>query len=97
MVRDYLAKHPNAGPTEVSRALKEYKIPSGYVSNIKMKLKTSRTVRKRGPSSRMADVSSGRNVIAAAAFIECCGGIEKAREAIGIAEKVARVLEVAID
>ena len=93
LVRDYMDKHPNAGPSEVANALKAYKIPAGYVSNIKMKFKKGSgklARRRRGSGSANA---AGENVVAAAAFIKSCGGIYAARESIEIAQEVARALE----
>ena len=93
LVRDYMDKHPEAGPSEVANALKAYKIPAGYVSNIKMKLKkgSGKPLRqRRGSGSTNA---AGENVVAAAAFIKNCGGIDEARRSIEIAQEVARALE----
>ncbi len=93
LVREYLEKHPNAGPSEVSQALKAYQIPPGYVSNIKLKLKKSSngTVGRRRAAAT-GSANSGENVVAAAAFIQSCGGIAEARQAIEIAQEVARAL-----
>lgn len=89
LVREYMAKHPDAGPSEVANALKAYKIPAGYVSNIKMKLKkgSGKSARRRRAGS------AGDNVVAAAAFIKSCGGVDEARRSIEIAQEVARALE----
>jgi hypothetical protein len=89
MIQDYLAKHPNASPSEVANALKKYKVTGPYVSSIKLKLKKSQQQRH---STNTADASI-ENIIAAAEFIGSCGGVEKALEAFEIAEKVARVLD----
>ncbi len=90
IVRDYMAKHPNASPLEVAEALKAHGISASYVSNIKIKLK--KRTRQR-PSTRTAYTSSDGNVIAAAEFIKSCGGLDEAHEAFEIAQKVARTLE----
>ena len=90
MIRDYMAKHPNAGPSEVAEGLRAHKISVSYVSNIKLKLK--KDTRQR-PSTRTAYASSEGNVIAAAEFIKGCGGLDEAIEAFEIARKVARTLE----
>ena len=95
IVQDYLAKHPNAGPAEVAKSLKEHMISTAYVSNIKSRLKrgTRNKVRKpKGPSTRKLYASADENVIAAARFIKSCGGVEEAVAAFGIAQKVARAL-----
>ncbi len=96
LVQDYLAKHPNAGPAEVAKSLKEHMISAAYVSSIKTRLKrgTRNKVRKlKGPSTRKLYASVDENVIAAARFIKSCGGVEEAAEAFGIAQKVARALQ----
>ncbi len=89
MIRDYMAKHPNAGPSEVAEGLRAHKISVSYVSNIKLKLK--KDTRQR-PSTRH-DASTDGNVIAAAEFIKSCGGIDEALEAFEIAQKVAQTLD----
>lgn len=94
LVKDYLAKHPNARPAEVSKSLKEHKISTAYVSNIKSKLKWgTNKVPKRPGSSADTHTSTVKNVLAAAHFIKSCGGIEEATEAFEIAQKVARALQ----
>ena len=93
LVKDYMAKYPDAGPSEIANALKVYKIPAGYVSNIKMKLNkgSGKPTRHRRVSSSAN--AAGENVVAAAAFIKSCGGIDEARQSIEIAQEVARALE----
>ncbi len=90
MIRDYMAKHPNAGPSEVAEALRALKISVAYVSNVKTNLK--KLTRQR-PSTRTAYASSEGNVIAAAEFIKSCGGLDEAIEAFKIAQKVAQTLD----
>ncbi len=90
MIRDYMAKHPNAGPSKVAKALRAHKISASYVSKVKTKFK--KRTRQR-PSTRTAYASSDGNVIAAAEFIKGCGGIDEALVAFEIAKKVARMLD----
>ncbi len=90
MIRDYMAKHPNVGPSEVAKALRAYKIPVSYVSNIKTKLKKGTQQR---PSTRTAYASSEGNIIAAAEFIKSCGGLDEALESFEIAQNVARAVD----
>ena len=90
MIRDYMAKHPNAGPSKVAEALRAHKISARYISNIKSVLK--KRTRQR-PSTRTAHASSDGNVIAAAEFINGCGGFDEAMEAFEIAAEVIRALE----
>ena len=88
-------KHPDAGPKAVSEALSAFKIPPSYVSNIKLKLKNTTGVSARGrrPAVAAAPSSGGEAVVAAASLIKACGGIDEARSALTLAEKVARTLE----
>jgi hypothetical protein len=90
MIRDYMAKHPNAGPSKVAEALRAHKISASYVSNVTTKLK--KRPRQR-PSTRTGYASSVENIIAAAEFIKSCGGIDEAIEAFEIAQKVAQALD----
>ena len=47
LIKDYYAKNPRAGPTEVAEALKKHNISSAYVSNIKMKFNLGDQSRRR--------------------------------------------------
>jgi hypothetical protein len=94
LVKDYLAKHPDAMPKAVADALAEFEITPSYVSNIKLKLKSGWSAGTgRGHRTSVETSNSGEQVVAAAGFIKACGGIEEARESLALAEKVARVLE----
>ena len=87
LVRDYFAKHPDAGPTEVAEALKKYKISPAYVSNIKFKIRHG--INGAGSSTGGATPES---VLAAARFIRVCGGLDNARKALRAAGEVAEIL-----
>ena len=78
-VREYLAKKPNAGPTEVSKALKARGIPvsSAHVSNVKQtaKRKTGKKiVSKPGPGDSVSLVQ----LVEARRFAEQVGGVDAA-------------------
>ncbi len=86
-IRDYLAEHPDSSAAEVAEALKAYKISASYVSNVKLKLKKNTQPR---PAPRKARASSDKSILAAAEFINGCGGIDAAIEALDIAAEVVR-------
>src|SRR5688572_23106337 len=97
-VRDYLAEHPEAGPTEVARALKQFKVSVALVSAIKGKSKAGRrkkrkakaakrSVRGRKGASRWP--SGIEPLIAAAELIRACGGVDEAKAALDTAGKIA--------
>lgn len=85
LVKDYFAKHPDAGPTEVSEALKKYKISPAYVSNIKFKI-------RHGINGGSGIGAAPDTVLAAARFIRVCGGLDEARKALRAAGEVAEIL-----
>jgi hypothetical protein len=101
-VRDYLAQHPDAGPTAVARALKRFKISVALVSAIKARNSaTSNKKRKAKVKSRSAGGRRGRPpgsqeyaaIVAAAELIRSCGGIDEAKSALETAGRVASALE----
>lgn len=96
-VRKYIGQHPDAGPTEVSEALKKFSISPAFVSNIKTKMKNGGQKRKRRRGRRPAAAkgnsgSAAESVVAAARLIQLCGGAKEAGDAIRTAEKVADAL-----
>jgi hypothetical protein len=101
-VRDYLAEHPDAGPTDVANALKRYGISVALVSAIKSKGKTAGRKRRKAKVTKTRSVRgrkapatrTGRAepVIAAAELIRACGGLDEANAALDAAGRVASVL-----
>ena len=96
-IRDYRAKHPQAGPTEVSRALarRGIKVSPALVSNVAStaggkRKKKAKTVRRKsngavgGESVRVADL------VAAQQFVERVGGIDSARMLLKAIETLSR-------
>ena len=82
-VREYLAKHPDAMPAEVARALKRFGITAQFVSNVKTKMNSVRA---------KPDSAVENEIIAAAELIRICGDSKKALESIRIAERVASLM-----
>jgi hypothetical protein len=101
-VRDYLAEHPDAGPTAVANALKRYGISVALVSAIKSKgqtggrkRRTSKATKRRSVRGRRAPARrAGRvePIVAAAELIRVCGGVDEAKAALDTAGRVASVL-----
>ena len=85
LVKDYFAKNPEAGPTEVAEALKKHKISPAYVSNIKFKI-------RHGLNGGSGTGAAPDAVLAAARFIRACGGLDQARKALRAAGEVAEIL-----
>ena len=101
-VRDYLAEHPDAGPTAVANALKRYGVSVTLVSAIKSKgqtggrkRRTAKAARRRavrGRRTRARPTSRMEPVVAAAELIRVCGGVDEAKTALDAAGQVASVL-----
>jgi hypothetical protein len=87
LVKDYFAKHPDAGPSQVAEALKKYEISPAYVSNIKFKIRHGI-----GGTGSSTGGASPESVLAAARFIRVCGGLDHARKALRAAGEVAEIL-----
>jgi hypothetical protein len=101
-IREYLAEHPEAGPTAVANALKRYGVSVALVSAIKAKGRTggrkgrqSKAAKRRSVRGRKGTARrTGRTepVIAAAELIRACGGVDEAKAALDAAGRVASVL-----
>ena len=101
-VRDYLAEHPDAGPTEVATALKRYGVSVALVSSIKGKSQTGGRKKRKAKASRRRSVGGRRGqsrragrvepIIAAAELIRVCGGVDEAKTAVDATGRVASVL-----
>ena len=101
-IRDYKQAHPEAGPTEIARALGN--VPPAMVSNVLSKAGISKRKRRRGrkkgsvtPAAAAATTSrNGRTfepVILAVQLIRECGGdVAAAKSAIDAARTVAKLL-----
>lgn len=95
-IKDYIASNPNAGPRDVSTALKEkgLDVTPQYVSTIKSKLGLGGGKRRRGRPGRPAGASAataGRkapssvvyeNLVEAKKFVQSIGDVERARRAL---------------
>lgn len=96
-VKDYQAAHPNAGPTEISTALKEQgiEVTPTYVSGIRVKLKVKKQQKKAArqvtlatPAAAVAvaqvadDSVSLESLRKAKALVRELGGVDQARQAL---------------
>ena len=99
-IRQYQADHPEAGPTEVAKALSKYGITKGLVANVKAREKAKaqpkrKAVKKKSTTKAKSGASvttSFDSVVAAAELIKACGGVEHAKRAIDAAANAAQVL-----
>ncbi|MCC6492094.1 MAG: hypothetical protein IT424_03630 [Pirellulales bacterium] len=99
-VRAYLKRKPNAGPTQVSKALKKkgIDISPAHVSNVKASLKkaaggsgapaATRGRGRRGRPVATADRVSLAGLIEARDFVKSVGGVERANELISALTKL---------
>jgi hypothetical protein len=98
MVRNYQTAHPDARPTAVASALKEYGVTPNYVSAIKNKMKVNAGGQRRSRRGRTAVSETAINgsveaIVSAAKFIKSCGGLAQAREAFRLAERVVAAVQ----
>ncbi len=95
-IRDYLATHKNAGPTEVAAALKQdgIDVTPAFVSNIKSKSKLRRSKRKVkrgrpvGSGKSSGDSFSMSALLEAKKLAEQVGGIDNAAEAVAALKRL---------
>lgn len=95
-IRDYLAEHKNAGPTEVAAALKQegIEVTPAFVSNIKSKSKLPGSKRKAkrgrpvGSGGSRSDSVSMSALLEAKKLAEQVGGIDKAEAAVAALKKL---------
>ena len=96
VIRDYAAKHPKAGPTEITRELAKQgvKVSPPLVSNVlgaAKRKKSKRRVAKKGPG-RPAAVASDKvsldALVNTSKFVEQVGGVDEAKALIKAIEKL---------
>lgn len=96
-IRDYNAKHPNDGPTAVTKALaaQGIKVTPPQVSNVLSAAGKKTKGKKRGPkpgSKRGAASSTDKvsldSLIDAQKFAEKVGGVDEAKQLIGALQKL---------
>ena len=100
-IREYVAEHPEAGPSQVARDLKQFGVTPALVSNVKARgdapprrrkkrVRRKRSLNRNGmPRRRRRDIQP---IVAAAELIRLCGGIEEAKSALDTAGRIASVL-----
>ena len=89
-VREYLRKNPNAGPTEVSKALKTRGIvvSPAHVSNVKQSSKRKSGM-KRGRKPAAGDSISLVQLVEARRFAQNVGGVDAA---VGLLQSLGKLL-----
>ena len=81
LIRDYKAKHPNARPAEIIKALKANKVSAALVSNVLHRANNGKT--KRGAKGLTLET-----LLAARELANRLGGLEAARAALDVLEKL---------
>jgi hypothetical protein len=101
LIREYLANHPEMGPSEISETLAKQKIKASpaYVSDIKAKMKSGAAPSKPGrkkakTSSASQDMAQAGNLMMNAIDLVMRAGYKEAQSMIEMASKlVDRVRE----
>jgi hypothetical protein len=92
-IRDYLAKTPKAGPSEIKESLAKngIKVSDSLISAVKYKNPKSRRGKKRGRPARAASNGAAvavDSLVAAKKMVDELGGIEAAEKAIGVLKRL---------
>lgn len=88
LIRDYKEKHPAAKPAEIVEGLKAHKVNYGLVANVLHKAK-HRTGKKHGrKASANGHAINLESLLAAKKLVEQLGGIEHAKSALSVLEKL---------
>jgi hypothetical protein len=89
LIRDYKAKHPEAKPAEIVAGLKAHKVKYALVSNVLHKAKHGKAKKKRGRKpSHNGHVINLQSLLAAKKLVAQLGGIEHAKSALSVLEKL---------
>lgn len=94
-IRDYIAANPNAGPTEIYNALTKQgvAVSKGLVAVVKYKKPSGakKAAKQRGRPRKSQPLTSGlsaTDLIAAKQLADSLGGVQQAREALELLEKL---------
>jgi hypothetical protein len=102
IIRDYIAEHPDMGPTAIAEDLRKRKIKvtATYVSDIKAKMKTGAVPGKRGRKKAAANTSATQDMMNAGQMMMSAidlvmkAGYKEAKSMVEMASKmVDRVRE----
>ena len=93
-VRDYIAAHPNAKPKEIYEALTKQGVKLSLALVNAVKYKTAKSKKrpgrpKRKPAAASTSTVSAAELIEAKKLADSLGGIEKAREALELLDKLS--------
>jgi len=98
LIKNALAKNPDASPTEIAKDLAKYKITPQYVSVVKSSMKkktTKKTVKKPGNKSSKRSTKTSEpaftvsELVKANKLAEELGGIRKAKEVLDAIERIS--------
>ncbi|MEO8497406.1 MAG: hypothetical protein ABI614_20235 [Planctomycetota bacterium] len=92
LIKQALSDTPEATPTEIAAALKEYGVTATYVSNVKsmMNAKPKKRGRPKGSTNKGVDrpAKPADSLDAAIAFVEQSGGLKAAKAAMEQIERI---------
>ena len=94
LIKDALAKNPQASPSEIAEGLKNHGISAPYVSTVKSSLKAKRptkTAKKKVAKKKVAkksDKVSLGDLVKASRLAEELGGVDKAQEMLNALAKL---------
>jgi hypothetical protein len=84
LIRDYKAKHPDARPVEIVKALKAHKVSAPLVSGVLQRASGG----KKGKRGRKTTGLTLDSLLGAKKLVEQLGGIEAAKKALNVLEKL---------
>ena len=90
-IREYAAKNPKAGPTEITRALAKdgIKVTPPLVSNVLGAAKRKKVGKRKAVSAKAAsDKVSLSDLVATGQFVDKVGGVDEAKALIKAIEKL---------
>ena len=90
LIRDQLAKTPDASPTEVAERLGKG-FDAAYVSTIKSNEKRKAEKKGRKPSKNTKLLATAEQIALAIKFVKEVGGIEQAKAALDTIERIKQL------
>lgn len=91
LIRDYAAKHAGAKPSEIVEGLKAHKVSYALVSNVLHRAKHGKSKKGRRQGSHASHNRAALNLealLATKKLVEQLGGVEHAKTALSVLEKL---------